>query len=151
MEVWKLLWGLALMAAAAFTDARERRVPNRLILLGLAGRGVLYAAELLTEPEGFGARLLGELAQAGAAAAALALLAVASRGALGFGDVKLLGVACLCCGLRRTCWCVACGIAAAAAASIWLLAAKRVGRKHRLALVPYLLAGYLLAAVWTPV
>ena len=101
MEPVKLLWGLALMAAAAFTDARERRVPNRLILLGLAGRGVLYAAELLTEPEGFGARLLGELAQAGAAAAALALLAVASRGALGFGDVKLLGVACLCCGLRR--------------------------------------------------
>ena len=64
MEALKLLWGLALMAAAAFTDARERRVPNRLLLLGLAGRGVLYAAELLAEPEGFGARLLGVLAQA---------------------------------------------------------------------------------------
>ena len=59
MEALKLLWGLALMAAAAFTDARERRVPNRLLLLGLAGRGVLYAAELLTGPEEFGAALLG--------------------------------------------------------------------------------------------
>lgn len=149
MELVKLLWGLALMAAAAFTDARERRVPNRLLLLGLAGRGVLYAAELLAEPEGFGARLLGDLAQAGTAAAVLALPAVASRGALGFGDVKLLGVVCLYCGLRRTFWCFAFGMAAAAAVSIWLLAVKKVGRKHRLALVPYLLAGYVLtAAVW---
>ena len=79
----------------------------------------------------------------------LALAAAASRGALGFGDVKLLGVVCLCCGLRWTFWCFAFGMAAAAAASIWLLAVKKVGRKHRLALVPYFLAGYVLtAAAW---
>ena len=151
MEPVKLLWGLALLAAAAVADVRERRVPNRLLLLGLAGRGALYAAELLTGPEEFGAVLLGDLAQAGAAVAVLALAAAASRGALGFGDVKLLGVVCLCCGLRWTFWCFAFGMAAAAAASIWLLAVKKVGRKHRLALVPYFLAGYVLtAAVWAP-
>ena len=91
MEPVKLLWGLALLAAAAVADVRERRVPNRLLLLGLAGRGALYAAELLTGPEEFGAVLLGDLAQAGAAVAVLALAAAASRGALGFGDVKLMG------------------------------------------------------------
>ena len=66
---------------------------------------------------------------------------------MGFGDVKLLGVVSLFCGLSWTYSCFLYGLIAAALASVYLLAVKKAGRKYQIAFAPYLLAGYLITAV----
>ena len=143
----KILWVLTLMLAAGWVDAREKIVPNQLILLGLAGRGLIYIAELLSDPSGFGMLVLRDLAGTGITVAALLLIVFVSRSAMGFGDVKLLGVVSLFCGLSWTYSCVLYGLIAAALASVYLLVVKKAGRKYQIAFAPYLLAGYLITAV----
>ena len=77
---------IALFAAAAVTDTRARRIPNRLSL-ALAALGALRIALALTEEH-------GALASAIDLAAALAVFALGAGafrfGLLGGGDVKLL-------------------------------------------------------------
>ena len=143
----KILWVLTLMLAAGWVDAREKIVPNQLILLGLAGRGLIYIAELLSDPSGFGMLVLRDLAGTGITVAALLLIVFVSRSAMGFGDVKLLGVVSLFCGLSWTYSCFLYGLIAAALASVYLLVVKKAGRKYQIAFAPYLLAGYLITAV----
>ena len=79
--------------------------------------------------------------------AALLLIVFVSRSAMGFGDVKLLGVVSLFCGLSWTYSCFLYGLIAAALASVYLLVVKKAGRKYQIAFAPYLLAGYLITAV----
>ncbi len=82
--MWKLLMGVALCvvaAAGAWTDVRERKLPNVLTVSGLA------AALLLRIPMGLGA--LGEGALGARLAFGLALLFYL-MGGLGAGDVKFL-------------------------------------------------------------
>ena len=143
----KILWVLTLMLAAGWVDAREKIVPNQLILLGLAGRCLIYIAEFLSDPSGFGMLVLRDLAGTGITLAALLLIVFISRSAMGFGDVKLLGVVSLFCGLSWTYSCFLYGLIAAALASVYLLAVKKAGRKYQIAFAPYLLAGYLITAV----
>src|SRR5581483_811936 len=81
-----LAWSVVqvVLVAIAFVDLRERRIPNVVVLpLGLAA----IVARLVFER---GA--LVEILVAGAAAfAVFLLLALAVRGGLGMGDVKLAG------------------------------------------------------------
>lgn len=71
-------------AWAAVCDLRTRRIPNRLVLLGLP-------AALLTQF--FAAGWKGVAGSAAAAATALVLMSVAYfLGGMGAGDVKLIGV-----------------------------------------------------------
>ncbi len=77
---------LALLAAAAWHDVHERRVPNGLAA-GIA-LGALLAGPLACSPaRGLGAALLG------AAVGLLCWLPAWWRGALGAGDVKLFAAA----------------------------------------------------------
>lgn len=150
-ELAELLWALTLLTAAACTDLRERIVPNRLIILGLMGRCLLWAAELLAGEAGTGGSEIpvpGDLAGAGFTTAVLLTFAAACRGALGFGDVKLLGLLSLLCGLAWTWAGFVCGMAIAAAVSLFVLFVKKAGRKYRIPLVPCFLAGFLAAILW---
>lgn len=81
----------AVAAAAAVVDARERRIPNRLVLGGLVAVAVAVAVAGVLDDRLRDAAL-GALAGVGGYAGPLLALHLASPGALGFGDVKLGGV-----------------------------------------------------------
>jgi len=84
----------ALLVAAVVSDLRSRRIPNRLVLFGMAAGLLLQAtvtpgAGLLVQP--FGA--LGLTAGAGGLLVGLlCLLPMYALGALGAGDVKLMAM-----------------------------------------------------------
>jgi len=143
---------IAYLAAAlaavvlAATDARVKRLPNVLVLpLYPFTAAVLLVAELTDSHHGSLPRaLLAMVALAGA----FYLLALASPGALGLGDVKLVGVLGLLLGWLSWAAVIAgvfLGFVVAAVAGIGLLVTRRAGRKDTIPFGPYLLLGALLA------
>jgi prepilin peptidase CpaA len=89
-----LLLLAGLLAAAVFTDVRSRRIPNRLVLCGLLA-GLLLQATVTPGAGLYGAPFggLGLASGAGGFALGLALLLpMYMLGALGAGDVKLMGM-----------------------------------------------------------
>jgi leader peptidase (prepilin peptidase)/N-methyltransferase len=74
-----------LLAVAALTDVRRRVIPNRLLIAGAVVASVLIVA---TDPESLAERSIA----AGAAAGVLLAAALAYRGGMGMGDVKLAAV-----------------------------------------------------------
>lgn len=138
---------LAVMAAGtaiAIVDLREKRIPNRMLLVATPVVVVLLAAGLLLrgEPE----RLLGVLAGAAAMFALYFLIALIVPAAMGMGDVKLaalLGGALGAVGL--TGWLV--GLLAAffigGIVAVVALVAGRVGWRGSIPFGPWMVAGTL--------
>ena len=139
-----------LFFAAAWTDWHVRRVPNRLLAVGVCLRLLLFLQELCLSGR---AEAVRELLQA--AAGSLILLAffllaarLSGRG-LGMGDIKFIGTAALFTGAHRMLMILFCGLMLALGASFVLLArAKRAGTGNEgraaLPLIPFLLGGLLL-------
>ncbi|PRI10809.1 prepilin peptidase [Leucobacter massiliensis] len=129
----------ALSLRLALIDLRERRLPNGLLALGTAG-----VAALLVAAAGLEARW-DRLLPAGSAAAgygaALVLLWLAARGALGAGDVKLAPVLGLVLGWSGPEAALLWGPLGIAAACAVAAVAARLRRRSVFALGPALLAG----------
>lgn len=125
--------GLALMLLLWLTalDLRDRRVPNAIvypsILFGLTGAA-------LQGPEQAGLALAG-----GALAFGVMLtLAVASRGAMGMGDVKAAALCGVFLGPGDALQALAVGSLLAALVALALLASRRASRGDSMPLVPFL-------------
>lgn len=146
-ETVKILWILTIMTAAAYTDAEKRIVPNVLIFLGFAGRCLLYAAGFWVSPAGLGKLVLADLTELGITMTIFLFLSFISRGGLGAGDIKLLGVSGLHCGFSWTCSGFLYGTGIAACVCAWLLISGKADRKYRIPMVPYILAGCLVMTV----
>lgn len=87
---WQLVAGTVVGAACGWlsaVDLARHRLPNRVLLPTLAALAVLITAWAVATGDagGFGRALLGLVGTGGV----LALAALATRGGLGFGDVKL--------------------------------------------------------------
>ena len=140
-----LATALAAVVLAA-TDARVKRLPNAVVLpLYPVTLAALAAAALTDSHHGSPTRALTAMA---ALAGGFYLLALASPGALGLGDVKLVGVLGLLLGWLS--WAavatgVFLGFAVAAVAALGLVLTRRAGRKDTIPFGPYLLLGALLA------
>ena len=140
----------AALAAVALApiDAGVKRLPNPLVLpLYPFTVAVLGIAALTDSHHGSLTRALLAMA---ALFGSFYLLALASPGALGFGDVKLVGVLGLLLGWLS--WTavlsgVFLGFVVAALAGLGLLVTRRAGRKDTIPFGPYLLVGALLALV----
>lgn len=129
-EAWL---GLALVLLLWLTvhDLRDRRVPNAIvypsILFGLSGAA-------LQGPEQAGLALAG-----GALAFGVMLaLAVASRGAMGMGDVKTAALCGVFLGPGDALQALALGSLLAAVVALTLLASRRASRGDSMPLVPFL-------------
>jgi leader peptidase (prepilin peptidase)/N-methyltransferase len=134
--------------ALAAIDLAVQRLPDRMTLPSVPALVCLLAlAAVLDRNGGALARaLLGGLALGGC----YLVLAIAGRGQLGGGDVKLAGLAGLAMGWLG--WSTllagaALGFLLAAAASVVLLARRRVTLRSAISFGPYLLAGALVAIV----
>lgn len=133
-----------LLAITAWTDFRERRIPNKFLAAGL-GFWLLFTlwnCKKLEEK----AFLSTERALAESLLLVLALscLVVLSRYAIGFGDVKLLGLISLYQGKECAFDCLLGGLFLAGSMSVYLLAVRKINRKDRIALAPFFFFSYVL-------
>jgi leader peptidase (prepilin peptidase) / N-methyltransferase len=132
-------------AVLAVTDARQRRLPDRLTLPSYPVALALLGLAALLLPGG-GRPFLGALLGLGIALGLFLLQAVIYPDGLGWGDVKLAGILGLYLGWLGLPALVAglfLGYLLAGAAGLALIAAGRAGRKTQLPFGPFLLAGTL--------
>lgn len=132
---------LAVLTAVAFIDADTMEIPNGLVLAVL----VLAAADFvcrmgpsLTE------RLIGFLC----VSVPMLLLTLAIPGAFGGGDIKLMAAAGAFLGWRLCLLAAFLAIVAGGAYGIYLLAAKKKGKKEHFAFGPFLCVGIAAALFW---
>lgn len=126
-----MVLALLLLVAAAWIDVRKRKIPNQLL-------AVFFAGSLLCVE-----RNVPMLLQAFLLLSGLLLGAVVSKGALGMGDVKLLGVLAFLTGWQKTSITFVCGLLFASPVCLWMLVQNRENRRRKLPLAPFFLAGYL--------
>ncbi|WP_158292646.1 prepilin peptidase [Serinibacter arcticus] len=145
-----LLWpsALVLLAAAAgagLVDAAGHRLPDVLVLRGWAVGAVLACAVL---PWVGAARVLLGVAVSALCWAVLTAVTLAAPRALGYGDVKLLGLLALAVALLRPGAVVTAVVAAVVlggVAALLLLVTRRAAAGTHLAFGPWLLAGAAVA------
>lgn len=124
---------LAIAIPATVIDVRWRVVPDTLVVVGSA---MALAILALTAP----ALLVSHTVIAGVAGLIIGVLAIASRGALGFGDAKLIAVFGLILGWALPLALLAGTLFAGVAAPV-VMALR--GRRATVPLVPFLVAGAL--------
>ena len=142
----------ALSIRLSIVDAREHRLPNKLVALtATIGLATIAATALLTADPRPLLRALACSAGAFLAYLALYLLTRTRNGAvLGAGDVKLAGALGLFLGflgISATIAGIAAGFVLASMFSLVLIAAKRANRRSRVAFGPWMLAGAWLVII----
>lgn len=143
---WNLLFYLAfisLLILVSFIDLDHRIIPDRFILIGLA-----LAIGMYFTPWGLGWKdaLIGAVIGAGS----LLLVDLAGRiffkkEGMGFGDVKLMGMAGLFLGIQQTIVSLLLGIWAAAVVGVILLRIRKDEADHYIPFGPFLAFGCTLA------
>lgn len=129
---------------AALCDAREKRVPNKLIIAMMGGWVLIMVPQMFFVTE----EALGTMADglAGFLTGGLIfwLVYAISRGGLGGGDVKLAATSGLYLGLDGVLSMMLYGSVLAASTGVVLILLKKIKPKDQIPLVPFLYVGILL-------
>jgi leader peptidase (prepilin peptidase)/N-methyltransferase len=149
-------WSAALPAFVALAmlatplllvDARDHRLPDRLVLPAAAGALALLTVAAAVRADW--AALLRAVAAAAVVFAIFCIAAVLSPSSLGFGDVKLAGLLALYLGWLswgHVFYGIFAGFVLGALVAVVMLASRRVSLKSHIALGPALITGALLIA-----
>ncbi len=141
------LYGLfVLITAAALVDSKRRIIPNIIIVVGLAFRVLLYVYEILNVKD-VKAILINDLIGLGIGFGLLAVVSLLSKGALGFGDVKLFGVIGIVGGAFCTYSTLLASLLISLVVSIIGLARKKMGRKDAFPFGPCIAIGYVITVL----
>lgn len=132
---------LAFGGAAAVGDAKNQRVPNRLVLLMAAAWVIILLPQFLVRRE-----LAVRLALSGAVGGALSgllflIVYLVSRKGLGGGDVKFMAVAGLYLGYSGVLPTMLIGSVLAGIVGLVLILTKKMDRKGTIPLIPFLYVG----------
>lgn len=132
---------MGILIAATLTDLGCRVIPNRLLAAGLAGGALLFP---------WARPMPGRQALAGllVCGTAMFVLAVASRGGIGGGDVKLAAVAGFFLGPWPALLALFLSFVAGGAAGAFLLISGRKGPKDTVPFGPYIALGSVIALFW---
>jgi len=137
----KRLCLISVLWPIAFIDYKSCRIPNNLIFLGLAYRGIILIGELFIERES----LLQTITSEGIAVAGMLILSVLCmllmRGSLGMGDVKLFMLMGLCQGLSGIIGSVFLSLIVSFIAAVFLLITRKKSRKDAIPFGPAVLTG----------
>jgi prepilin signal peptidase PulO-like enzyme (type II secretory pathway) len=132
-------------------DIKEHKVPNKLLLIGLVLRVVLFIPEIIlffiSDAEQVDSYFLGDLIGAAALGLFMLVFSVVSKGGVGMGDVKLVALATLFCGPAIGLWGLLAGSLLNALYSLLQLARKKITRKDSVAMVPFLTVGFVISSI----
>ncbi|HHW42818.1 MAG TPA: prepilin peptidase [Desulfotomaculum sp.] len=137
----KYLFLTSVLIVLSFIDLEHYLIPDRVVIFALAGGAII---NLLTRDLTFLSALLGLAAPA----AFLLLLAVASRGGMGGGDIKLAAVIGLFLGWPLGLLAVFLGCLLGGLVGAVLLLARVKGRNDAIPFGPFLAAGTLVTMLW---
>ena len=132
---------LSALITVTFIDLEHQIIPDRITLPGI-GVGVLASGLLL--PTGWGNALAGLLLGGGLFYA----LAVASRGGMGGGDIKLIAMIGAFLGWKAVLLAIFLAALTGSVVSLYLILFRGKGRKHPIPFGPFLALGGFLALFW---
>ncbi len=132
---------LGILAVVAFVDADTMEIPNGLVL---AVAVTALASWLLGGEPAWQERLIGAVC----VSVPMLLLTLAIPGAFGGGDIKLMGAAGLFLGWKLCLTATFLAIVGGGLYGIFLLAARKKGKKEHFAFGPFLCAGMAAALFW---
>lgn len=145
----KLLLLMGVLAAAAVIDLKKTIIPNFLIVFGLIARVLIYVIELLFYNNIFVHQLISDVIGFVVGFGILFIVSVVSKGALGFGDVKLFGLIGLMSGAICTYSTLILCLISSTIVSIGLMIAKKRSRKDSIPFGPFIFVGYVIAIILT--
>lgn len=140
-SLFKYLFLGAILIAAAFIDLEHYIIPDQLLLVGLLGGVVLGQ---IAGDVGILSSLIGSVAAGGF----LLAVAVASKGGMGMGDVKLAAVSGLYLGWPSMVLALFFATVSGGIVAALLLIFGVKGRKDAIPFGPFLAAGTLAAVLW---
>ena len=128
----------------ATIDITTKRVPNGLVLVMLAAWVSIMAPKLFLDTETAIVLLKDSALGLSIGGGLFLLVYITSRKGLGGGDVKFMAAAGLYLGFGAVLSVILFGSILAALAGLMLLVIKKIGRKDKIPLVPFLYAGILI-------
>ena len=141
--VWAALLALAvcgILLSVSLIDAETQTIPDRLNL----ALAVCGAVSVLLSPADWLPHIIGALC----VSVPMFLLCLVIDGAFGGGDIKLMAAAGLFLGWQNTLLAMFFGIVFGGMYGIYLLAAKKAGKKDHFAFGPFLCAGIVIAMLF---
>jgi len=146
-DMFILLWLLLIVIfgyVAAVLDVKDKKIPNRLVLVMLGTWALTMTPKLIVDTEPAISFLLDALLGFAVGGGLFLLVYAVSRKGLGGGDVKFMAAAGLYLGFAGTMTAMLYGTILAALAGLVLILAKKIGRKDQIPLAPFIYAGILL-------
>ncbi len=139
ITVASVLW------VAAYFDKKSYRIPNKLILLGLALRLIIVAVEVFTVGTAIKGTVISELIAAAAMFVISLLCMLIAKNSLGMGDVKLFLVMGLLLGIQGMMIAMFYSLIITFFVSVFMLITRKKNRKDYLPFAPSILVGTVLA------
>lgn len=144
----KLMILISMMWPIAYIDFKEKRIPNKILIIMLIARAVILIPELA---------LLGNISQTlismviatVAVIIACVLCCLIVKGAIGMGDIKLFCVMAIYLGLEGIWSAIFCSLIVSFVIAVFSLATKRVNRKDNIPFAPAILIGTYLSIFLT--
>ncbi len=132
---------VAVLWSIAISDYKEYRIPNKLILSGIAMRALILIYELVININNVLSILIYELIAVAGAVIVCLICMVISRGSLGMGDLKLMIPMGLMLGVEGICYAMFVSVFFAFIVSVFLLLTKKKAKSDQLPFAPFILAG----------
>jgi len=129
---------------AAVLDARSNRIPNNLVIAMMAAWVIMMLPLLFLDTEAALTRLTDSGIGLATGGGLFFVLYLVSRKGLGGGDVKFIAAAGLYLGFKGILPVMLYGTILASLTGIVLIALKKIGRKDKIPLAPFLNAGILI-------
>jgi len=129
---------------ASVFDLRTKKLPNYLILVMISAWVLIMTPKLFLDTDKAIDMLLDSLLGLAIGGGVFMLVYLISRKGLGGGDVKFMAATGLYLGFHKIVPATLCGTILAALTGLSLMALKKIGRKDKMPLAPFLYIGILL-------
>lgn len=140
---------LGTMAVLAYTDCKQRRIPNTVLRAGAVIWLLLMVMALFTDREGAIGLIQKSIVGALIAGGAFLLCYIIVKGKLGAGDVKMAALMGLYLGNDRIATALIAGVVISAVYSVIMIIAKKLTVRDGLPLAPFLFLGTIIALLYT--
>lgn len=145
----KMLVLTGLIFPAAFIDYKEHIIPNKIIIMGILLRIVIWLVEVFNNPEKFFAIFKGDIIACVMVVAFFFICSLIVKNGIGMGDVKLMGMMALYQGLTGIMSSLFFSMLVAFFEALVLLITHKKNRKDAIAFAPAVLAGTIAAVAMT--
>lgn len=136
-----------ILLVAAGVDGRYQRIPNRLILSGFVGKGILLGLEIMQDADMAAEILAVSLIGCAVCFGLMFFLAVVTRQGIGYGDVKLFALIGFAVGLWDAYSILFYSALLAACYGGYLLLVAKAGKKREMPFAPFIFAGMYIVCV----